>query len=391
MNPRLTRQELLRRGAAGGALLAFPSLLAACGGGGGGSDTTAGGGELKDVLNFENWPYYMDTKQTRTSAGLTGPTTLEQFKEKTGITVNYYETIDSNDGFFAKNQSQLSQGNSIGRDIFVATDNSQFPSIYVSEEYVQKLDKSLIPNIDNLIDAQQSPGFDPSRDYSLPWLTGIDGIGWNEDLTGGPVTSMTQLFTDPKLKGKVTLLGEMADTVGLVLIDQGDDPANVTDEAFDKAIATIQAAVDSGQVLKFTGNDYGPPLVRGDFAACVAWSGDLAQLVLENENLKWAVPEKGGIIWTDNMFIPVGGSVPTASTYMNSVYDPTIAAQIALGTGYISSVKGVKDEALKLNPDAGSNELVFPSDETLANLHMNDPKMVSNADYITTWQAVKGQ
>src|SRR6187402_857848 len=108
MNSRLTRQELLRRGAAGGALLAFPSLLAACGDGGG-SETTAGG-ELKDVLNFENWPYYMDTKQTRTSAGLTGPTTLEQFKEKTGITVNYYETIDSNDGFFAKNQGQLSQG-----------------------------------------------------------------------------------------------------------------------------------------------------------------------------------------------------------------------------------------------------------------------------------------
>ena len=196
----------------------------------------------------------------------------------------------------------------------MATDNSQFPSLYVSEEYVQKLDKSLIPNMDNLIDAQQSPGFDPNRDYSLPWLTGIDGIGWNEELTGGPVTSMTQLLTDPKLKGKVTLLGEMADTLGLVLLDNGDDPANVSDEAFDRAIKSVQDALDSGQILKFTGNDYGPPLAEGDFAACVAWSGDLAQLVLENENLKWAVPEKGGIIWTDNMFIPLGGSVPTAST-----------------------------------------------------------------------------
>jgi spermidine/putrescine transport system substrate-binding protein len=103
------------------------------------------------------------------------------------------------------------------------------------------------------------------------------------------------------------------------------------------------------------------------------------------------VPEKGGIIWTDNMFIPLGGSVPTASTYMNFVYDPKISAQIALGTSYISSVKGAKEEAVKLNPQAGSNELIFPSEETLANLHMNDPKMVSNADFITTWQAVKGQ
>jgi len=381
MNPRLTRQELLRRGAAGGALLAFPSLLAACGGGNGGSESS---GEVKDVLNFENWPYYLDTK------GKTHPT-LDQFKAQTGTTVNYYEGVNSNDEYFAKIQGPLSQGNGIDRDIFVATDNSQFPSLYVSEEYVQKLDKDLIPNIDNLIDAQQSPGFDPDRDYSLPWLTGIDGIGWNEELTGGPVTSITQLLTDPKLKGKVTMLSEMADSLGLVLLDNGDDPADVSDEAFDRAIKSVQDAVDSGQILKFTGNDYGPPLARGDFAACVAWSGDLAQLVLENENLKWAVPEKGGIIWTDNMFIPLGGSVPTASTYMNFVYDPKISAQIALGTSYISSVKGTKEEALKIDPDAASNELVFPSDEMLANLHMNDPKMVANDNFITTWQAVLGR
>ena len=241
------------------------------------------------------------------------------------------------------------------------TDNSQFPNLYVSEEYVQKLDKSLIPNMDNLIDAQKSPGFDPNRDYSLPWLTGLDGIGWNEELTGGPVTSITQLLTDPKLKGKVTMLTEMADSVGLVLLDNGDDPANVTDEAFDRAIKSIQAAVDSGQILKFTGNDYGPPLARGDFAACVAWSGDLAQLVQENPKLKWAVPEKGGIIWTDNMFIPLGGSVPTASTLMNFYFDPEISAQLALGTSYITSVKGVKEAALKIDPDAASNEPSSPA------------------------------
>jgi spermidine/putrescine transport system substrate-binding protein len=380
MNPSLTRRQLVQRGAAGISLFSLPGLLAACGGDEG-SGTSE---ELKDVLNFENWPYYMDTK------GKTHPT-LDQFKAKTGITVNYYEGINSNDEYFAKIQGPLSQGNGIGRDIIVATDNSQFPSLYVSEDYVQKLDKSLIPNMENLIDAQQSTGFDQNRDYSLPWLTGIDGIGWNEELTGGPVTSITQLFTDPKLKGKVTMLTEMADSVGLVLLDNGDDPANVTDESFDRAISKIKAAVDSGQILKFTGNDYGPPLARGDFAACVAWSGDLAQLVQENEHLKWAIPEKGGIIWTDNMFIPIGGSVPTASTYMNFVYDPQIAAQIALGTSYITSVKGTKEAALKIDPDAASNELVFPSDEMLAKLHPNDPKMVSNADYITTWQAVTGR
>jgi spermidine/putrescine transport system substrate-binding protein len=379
----LTREELLRRAAFGAALATIPGFAAACGGGDdGGGDKAAG--ELKKVLNFENWPYYMDTK------GKTHPT-LDQFKAKTGITVNYYETINSNDQTFAKYQRQLSQGDGIGRDILVATDNSQFPELYVSQEFVQKLDKDLIPNFDNLINAQQNALFDPDREFSLPWLTGLDGIGWNEELTGGPITSIDQLLTDPKLKGKVTMLSEMADSVGLTLLDNGDDPANVSDAAFDRAIKKIQSAVDSGQILKFTGNDYGPPLARGDFAACVAWSGDLAQLVLENPNLKWAIPEKGGIIWTDNMFIPLGGSVPTASTYMNFVYDPKISAQIALGTGYISAVKGVKEAALEIDPDAGKNELVFPSDSTLSNLHPNDPKMVSNKDFIATWQSVLGQ
>ena len=91
------------------------------------------------------------------------------------------------------------------------------------------------------------------------------------------------------------------------------------------------------------------------------------------------------------MFIPTGGSVPTASTYMNFVYDPKIAAQIAVGTSFISSVKGVKEEAVKLDPDVGSNPLIFPDDETLANTHQNDPAMLDNDDYITRWQQVLGR
>jgi spermidine/putrescine transport system substrate-binding protein len=383
MNQRITREELLRRSAAAGALLAFPSIAAACGGGGGGSGAS-GGDEVKDVLNFENWPYYMDTKGKRHP-------TLDQFMKKTGIKVNYFEGINSNDEYFAKVQGRLSKGQGIGRDIIVATDNSRFPSLYVDQEWVQKLDKDRIPNMKNLIDAQKSPNFDSKREYSLPWLTGMDGIAWNEKLTGGPVTSITQLLEDPKLKGRVTMLSEMGDSLGLVLLDNGDDPSKVTDEAFDRAIQKVKKAVDSGQIRRFTGNDYGQPLARGDYAACVAWSGDVAQLVLDNPNLKWAVPEKGGIIWTDNMFIPLGGSVPTASTYMNFVYDPKISAQIALGTGYVSSVKGIKEEALKIDPKAGANTLVFPDDELLAQLHPNDPKMVSNDDYIKRWQAVQGE
>jgi spermidine/putrescine transport system substrate-binding protein len=380
MNPRMTRDQLIRRGAAGITVLSLPGLLAACGGGDGGG---GGDGEVQDVLNFSNWPYYMDTEGKRHP-------TLDQFTAATKIKVNYYEDVNSNDEFFAKIQGRLAQGQGIDRDIIVATDNSRFPALYVEQGWVQELDKDLIPNIENLIAAQASPPFDPERKYSLPWLSGMDGIAWNEKLTG-PVTSVTQLFEDPKLKGKITVFSEMADTLGLVLLDNGDDPAAVTDEAFDRALERVQAAVDSGQIRRFSGNDYVQPLATGNLVACIAWGGDIAQAVPDNPHLKWAIPEKGGIIWTDNMLIPVGGSVPTASTYMNFVYDPKIAAQIAVGTSYISGVKGVKDEAIKLDPDSANNPLIFPDDDTLTQVHFNDPAMVNNQDYITRWQQVQGQ
>jgi len=73
------------------------------------------------------------------------------------------------------------------------------------------------------------------------------------------------------------------------------------------------------------------------------------------------------------------------------VYDPKIAAQIAVGTSYISAVKGVKEEAVKIDPDSASNPLIFPDDETLSQVHFNDPAMINNEDYITRWQQVQGQ
>ena len=384
MNPRLTRQELLRRGAAGGALLTFPSLLAACGGGGGGGDT----GEVNDVLNFSNWELYIDTPQSLKDAGIDKPTTLTQFTDETGIKVNYFEDVNSNSEYFAKVQGRLRQGDGIGRDILVSTDNDRFLGDYISNDWALKLDKDLIPNISNLIDAQASPPFDPNREYSLPWFSGMDGIAWNEDLTD-PVTSVTQLLEDPKLKGKVGVWNSMGDTLGLIMLENGDDPAKVTDESFDRAIAVVQKAQDAGQIRKFYGNDYAQPLATGDLAASMAWSGDI--FLLAKPNVKWDIAEKGGIIWTDNMLIPLGGSVPTASTYMNFVYDPTIAAQLALGAGYISSVKGVKDKASKLNPDAASNTLAFPTDDMLSQMRQNDPAMFSNPEYTKKWLAVQGK
>jgi spermidine/putrescine transport system substrate-binding protein len=383
MNPSLTRRQLVQRGAAGISLFSLPGLLAACGGGGDG-----GGGssdDLKDVLNFANWPLYIDVDEKTKKHP-----SLDQFTTKTGIKVNYFEEINDNAEYFAKVQGPLSKGQGIDRDIFVFTDNSRFPGLLVDQGWVQKLDKERIPNIVNLIDAQASPPFDPKREYSLPWQSGMTGIAWNENVTG-PVRSVQQLLEDPKLKGKVTMLMELADSVGLVMLQQGNDPSAVTDETFDQAVGYVQKAVDSGQIRRFTGNDYAQPLTKGDIAAAVAWSGDMVQLLADNPKLRWEIPEAGGMIWTDNMFIPTGGSVATASTYMNSVYDPAVAAEIAAYVNYVTPVKGAKEVLAKTDPETAANPLIFPTDEVLSQVHQYDSKALNNDDQISKWQRVLGQ
>ncbi len=380
MRSRLTRRQLVQRGAAGVTLLSLPNLLAACGGGSGGGSSD----ELSDTLRFSNWPLYIDYDEKTKKHP-----TLDQFTAKTGIKVEYFEDINSNGEYFGKIQRPLSQGNSIDRDIIVLTDNERFLGLMIDKGWVEELDKDLIPNISNLIEAQKSPPFDPSRKYSLPWQSGMTGIAWNEKETG-PVTSITQLFEDPKLKGKVTALNGMGDTPPLVMLDNGDDPANVTDATWTAAMDRIQSAVDSGQIRRFTGNDYAQPLSQGDLAAAIGWSGDIYQLLSSNPNLKWALPTKGGVIWTDNMIIPTGGSAPTASTYMNFVYDPKIAAQIAAYVAYVPPVKGTQEILAKTDPQMASSPLVFPSDDVLANAHQFDSKALNNQTYVEQWQKVLG-
>jgi spermidine/putrescine transport system substrate-binding protein len=382
MTAMLTRRELLQRGAAGVSILSLPGLLAACGGGGGGGG--GGAGEVNDVLNFSNWPYYIDyVEKTKKRP------TLDQFTAKTGIKVNYYEDINSNAEYFGKIQRPLSQGQSIDRDIIVLTDNERYLGLMLDKGWVEELDKDLIPNFSNLISAQASPPFDPDRKYSLPWQSGMTGIGWNAKITG-PVTSITQLFEDPKLKGKVTALNGMGDTMGVVMLDNGDDPAKVTDATWNAALERVKSAVESGQIRRFTGNDYAQPLAKGDLAAAIAWSGDIYQLLPSNPRLEWRLPTKGGIIWTDNMIIPTGGSAPTASTYMNFVYDPKIAAKIAAYIAYVPPVKGTQEALAKTNPELAKSPLAFPSDAELAKTHQFDSAALNNQTYIEQWQQVLG-
>jgi spermidine/putrescine transport system substrate-binding protein len=374
----LTRRELLERAAAGSAALTIPGILAACGGSGTKSAASTTSHHLAKTLRFSNWTLYIDKKGNRHPS-------LDQFQKRYGVQVQYTEDINDNASYFGKIQGPLSRGQSIGRDIIVMTDNSRYPSLLIKKGWLEKLDKSAIPNIKNLIPQQRHPSWDPNRDYSLPWQSGMTGIAFNDKLTE-PITSMDALLTNKKLKGKITLLNEFADTIALVMLANGDDPAKVTDANFNRAINRIQSAVHSGQVRQFTGNDYSGPLAKGDLAAAMAWSGDIVQLQPDNKHLHWNLPDTGGDIWTDNMLIPHGGNVYTASVYMNFVYSPKIAAEIEDYVNYICPVLGAKEALQKIDPGVAKNTLIFPTKKMLDNVHTIDPTALNNEKYLTTWQ-----
>jgi spermidine/putrescine transport system substrate-binding protein len=381
-----TRRQLLERAAAGGSLLTLPGLLAACGGSSNKAASSTSSHQLAKTLRFSNWTLYMDRNNKNHSYP-----SLQMFDKKYGVHVQYTTDINDNASFFGKIQGPLSRGQSIDRDIVVLTDNDRYLALMIKKGWAEKLDKSAIPNIKNLIPVQQHPSFDPNREFSLPWQSGMTGIAYNDKLTD-PILSVDDLLTNPKLKGKITCLNSMGDALTIVMLANGDDPTKVTDKSFNAAFNRIKQAVDSKQIRQFTGNDYAPLLARGDLSAAMSWSGDIAQL--GNKHLHWNVPKDGGAIWTDNMLIPKGGNVYTACFYMNYVYDPKVQGLMEAGdpkrniTGiyYIPPVAGAGEWAKKYDPSVANNPLIFPSKETLSKVKIFDSKALNNQKYLTAWQ-----
>jgi spermidine/putrescine transport system substrate-binding protein len=382
----ITRRDLLRRAAASGAFLTVPGILAACGGASSKSASSSANHTLAKTLHFSNWTLYIDTNNKQHSHP-----SLVAFQKKYGVHVDYTEDINDNASFFGKIQGPLSRSQSINRDIIVLTDNDRYLALTIKKGWAEKLDKSAIPNIKNLIPVQQHPNFDPNRDYSLPWQSGMTGIAYNDKLTD-PVLDVDDLLTNPKLKGKITVLNSMGDAMTIVMLANGDDPTKVTDAGWNRAFNRIKKAVDSKQIRQFTGNDYAPSLAKGDLAAAMSWSGDIAQI--GNTHIHWNIPKAGGALWTDNMLIPKGGNIYTASVYMNYVYDPKVQGLMEAGdpkrniTGiyYIPPVAGAGVWAKKYDPSVAANPLIFPTKEMLSKVKIFDSNALNNEKYLTAWQ-----
>jgi spermidine/putrescine transport system substrate-binding protein len=360
----LSRRSFIRSAAAVGGLgIGVPGLLSACGTAGTKQSASTCKSTDKSAsekeVNWSNWPEYIDVKGKHLP-------TIETFEKETGIQVAYNTDINDNNEFFAKVQNQLGDCQPIGRDIIVLTD--WMAARMVKLGWLQKLDHANIPNVDhNLVANLKSPDWDPKRDYSAPWQSGFTGIAYNKKYTK-PVGSFEELLTRPDLKGRISLLKEMRDTMGFMLLVTGGDPTDFSDNDWQKAIGSLEKSVSNGQVRRFTGNDYVDDLNNGDLVACEAWSGDVIAMQYDNPDIEWVVPEEGLALWSDNMLVPnKADHKANAEKLINYYYEPDTAARVAAWVNYVCPVQGAQEAMKKIDPSLVDAPLIFPTSDFLAN------------------------
>jgi spermidine/putrescine transport system substrate-binding protein len=359
-----SRRGFLRASGVSAMALGGAGLLSACGTKG--TKQTAAScvstdlSDTQKLVNFSNWPAYIDLDESEKHIP-----TIEDFEKQTGITVHYTTDINDNNQFFAKVRNQLGACEPTGRDIFVLTD--WMAARVIALGWTQELDASKMPNVyANMQAPLLAAKFDPGRKHSIPWQSGLTGIAYNAKYTG-PISSFEELVTRPDLKGKISLLTEMNDTMGFMLKVVGADPGNFTEDQWGKAKAKLQEVVASGQVRKFTGNEYIQSLPKGDLVASEAWSGDVIGMQAANPDIKWVVPPEGLSLWSDNMMVPNRADhLTNAETLMNYYYEPEIAARLAAYINYICPVKGAKEAMASIDPSLADSPLIFPDGDVLS-------------------------
>jgi spermidine/putrescine transport system substrate-binding protein len=343
---------------AGAGGLGAAGLLAACGG----SDSA----DSANSVRWGNWPLYLDYDEETKKYP-----TLEKFIEQTGIAATYFEDYNDNDEFFGKVQAQLKLGEDIGYDVVTPTD--WMAARWIRLGYTQKFDTANIPNKSNILDSLASPSFDANREQTLTWQGIMGGFGWNVEKNPKGIRTIDELFA-PQNKGKIVVLSEMRDTIGIILLSQGVNLQTVTEDQFMNAVDFMAKKISDGWIRGVKGNEYAEDLTSGDATAVIGWSGDMFILKAENEGkFDFALPDSGGTISGDNFVIPSTASAEgkaNAEKLINFYYDPAIAAEVAAYVNYVCPVKGAQAEMEKIDPALAASPFIFPDAAMSAKLNV---------------------
>ena len=383
VEPRLSRRRLLGYAGIGAASLGLADLLAACGGtsatGGSSASGTASGSasasagfdwasqQVTGSFSFGNWPLYIDAKKVN---GVETHPSLDVFTKDTGIQVTYREVIEDYASFFAKLHLLLGAGQATPWDLIVMGYPKWLP-LMIANDYLIPLDHDKLPTFQaNVAPKYVDPPYDPGNRFTIPYMSGITGIGYDPALTGREITSVMDLF-DPAFKGKVGMFGDTEDMPNLTLLGMGVDPKDSTPDDWNRAADLLTKQRDDGIVRQYYGQNYVHALTTGDVALTMAWSADILQLQLSGSpQLKFVVPDEGALLWTDSLCLPILSSHPLdAITFMDFIYRPEVAAMIV---GYIQNVSPVPASQAVLRKQGSpvaESELVFPTDAMYERLH----------------------
>jgi spermidine/putrescine transport system substrate-binding protein len=360
----LSRRHMLQGAGIGATALA----LAACATPGGQANLTpaADTSDTDKSVTWSNWTLYIDEDENGNYP------TLERFSEESGIQVEYRADIDDNNTYYGTIKDQLQLGQYPGADTFCLTD--WMIGRLVRFGYLQDLDHANIPNFKNLAPSLLNPGYDPGRKQTLPWQNGFAGLAWDTEAYPKGLRTVDDLWADD-LKGKITVLSEMRDTMGIILLSQGVD-ISTEDWGMDQyaaAIELFEEKVASGHIAGIKGNEYSQDWFAGDAIAGIVWSGDITLMNYEAGYDRWqfALPETGGTLWGDVFGVPMGSPrKKNAETLMNYYYEPAVAAEVAAWVNFITPVVGAYEYAIENFPEVADNQLIFPNEQTLSNAYI---------------------
>jgi spermidine/putrescine transport system substrate-binding protein len=382
---RFSRRDMLKYTGMGAGALGLEALLAACGVSGSGTKKSPGAtpsaadlakiygdGTPAGILNFANWEDYIDVDEKGNSP------TLEQFTKDTGIKVDYKTVINDDDPFLARIIPVLQAGQDTGYDL-INIDNGGYLERLISLGFLTPLDHKFLPNFaKNASPSVKNPSYDPGNTYSVAWQSGFTIIGYNSKVVDPPPTRFVDLL-NPKYKGKVGMFANNQDLPGAALLHLGYDIQKSTPDEWKKAAEVLMKQRDDGIVRHYYDQSYIDALENGETVISQAWSGDLFIAAASKDlggdgfpEIKAAIPQEGGILWTTSLCIPIRAQHPVdAIMMMDYVYRPEIAAQLADFIWYVSPVPAARDIVLNdlEDPDVANSPLVFPSEADLAKSH----------------------
>ncbi|MFK4147439.1 spermidine/putrescine ABC transporter substrate-binding protein [Streptomyces sp. NPDC004065] len=341
-------------------------------------------------LTWANWPLYIDTDDDAPNRR----PTLEAFRRRTGIAVDYVEEINDNDEFFGKISPALMNHQRPGRDLIVMSD--WMCARFVRLGWVQEMDRSRRPQVArNLDPLLRSPAFDPGRRFTVPWQCGITGIAYDRRRLGREIRGVFDLWASD-LKGRVTLLSGMDEAFALLMQGNGVDIRTWKADDFHRVCDQVEDQVRRGQIRRFTGNDYTKDLVTGDVLACQAYSGDVIQLQADNPGIRFVVPEEGAELWADSLMIPNRARhKANAERLIDYYYDPEVAAELAAWVNYVCPVPAARavlaDAEDKETAALAENPLIFPDSAMRRRLAIaRDITSAERGEFARRWNRIVG-